>query len=111
MRVTHLDGTTAQRHAIRIQAKKMRYVAEFFAPLFRAKRARAYRKALAILQEVLGAANDATVATTLASELAPGSPAAALVAGWAGAQTDAQDRQLARAWREFTRAKPFWVDH
>jgi inorganic triphosphatase YgiF len=106
-----LEGTPSQRHAIRIQAKKMRYAAEFFAPLFRSKRGRAYRKALAILQGVLGAANDATVATTLASELAPDSPSAALVVGWAGAQADAQDKQLARAWREFTRSKPFWVGH
>ena len=64
--------TSAKRHETRIQAKKMRYAAEFFAPLFSAKRVRAYRKSLATLQQVLGAANDAAVATTLASELGAG---------------------------------------
>jgi triphosphatase len=106
-----LDGTASQRHEVRIQAKKMRYASEFFAPLFPAKRARGYRKALATLQQVLGATNDAAVATTLASELAPDSPSASLVAGWAGAQADTQDRQLKRAWRDFSRAKPFWTGH
>jgi len=103
-----LDGTPAQRHAIRIEAKKMRYATEFFAPLFPGKRTRAYAKALATLQRVLGSVNDATVATTLASELAPESPSAAMVSGWAGAQAGAQDKPLASAWRAFTRTKPFW---
>ena len=50
------------RHAARLAAKKLRYATEFFAPLFPSKRTRAYRKALAALQEELGAWNDAAVA-------------------------------------------------
>ncbi len=106
-----LDTTPAKRHETRIQAKKMRYAAEFFAPLFSAKRVRAYRKSLATLQQVLGAVNDAAVATALASELAPDSPSATLVAGWAGARSGGADKQLARAWRDLADAKPFWTGH
>ena len=104
-----LDGTPEQRHALRIEAKKMRYATEFFAPLFPGKRVRAYGKALATLQRVLGSLNDAAVATTLATELAPDSPSAAMVGGWAGAQADAQTKPMASAWRAFTRAQPFWA--
>jgi triphosphatase len=109
-RAAHDLDETSQRHELRIQGKKMRYAVEFFASLFPAKRGRAYRDALAKLQRVLGAVNDAAVATTLASEVAPDSTSAALVAGWAGAQAGTQDRQLARAWREFAQVKPFWAD-
>ena len=54
------------RHAARLAAKKLRYAAEFFASLFPKKRTRNYRKALAALQEELGAWNDAAVAARIA---------------------------------------------
>lgn len=107
----HVGGTAAQRHALRIQAKKMRYAAEFFASLYPAKAARAYRKALAQLQRVLGLANDAAVASALAGKLAPDSPSTALVDGWTAAQVRTQDKHLAHAWREFDDSKRFWTGH
>ncbi len=104
-----LDESPSARHAIRIQAKKMRYASEFFAPLFPGKRVRPYVRSLASLQRVLGAVNDAAVATALASKLAPGSRSAALVGGWAGAQAAIGDKRLARAWRGLAQTKPFWI--
>lgn len=104
------DGSPDERHQARIAAKKMRYAAEFFEPLFDNKRARAFRRACARLQEELGAFNDASVAATLASDLCgSASRAAALAAGWAAARVDARDKKLARAWRGFTKAGPFWT--
>ncbi len=109
-RVAGLAGMPpAERHRTRILAKRLRYATEFFAPLFPGRRTRAYRKALADLQAVLGALNDATVAAALAAELGdPASPGAALFAGWAAARGDGTARSLERACRAFAGANPFW---
>jgi triphosphatase len=94
----------------RIAAKKLRYAAEFFAPLFPAKRGRTYRKALARLQDVLGRLNDAAVAATLAHELSgPDIASAAAFDGWAAAQTAMLAPELDAAWKAFMRAAPFWT--
>lgn len=103
------DGAEA-RHAARIAVKKLRYATEFFLPHFGERRGRDYRKALAVLQEALGAANDASVAVALAAQVAPGSTGAALVAGWALGRTGAQRRALDRAWQAFAAARPYWKD-
>ncbi len=97
------------RHAARLAAKKLRYASEFFAPLFERKRTQAYRRALSVLQEELGAWNDAAVAARLAAELAGAdSPAAAAFSGWAAAQGSARSAALTAAWEGFARARPFW---
>ncbi len=97
------------RHAARLAAKKLRYAAEFFASIHPRKRTRAYRKALAILQEELGAWNDAAVAARVAAEIAgPQSPAAAALEGWAAARGASRADALEEAWTRFTKARPFW---
>ena len=103
------DMTPGERHRTRILAKRLRYATEFFAPLFPGRRARAYRKALAGLQAVLGEMNDAAVAAVLAAELGdPASPGAAMFAGWAAARAESAARDLDRACRAFADAGPFW---
>ncbi|MCC2981530.1 CHAD domain-containing protein [Sphingomonas sp. IC4-52] len=61
------------RHRVRIQAKKLRYAAEFFESLFTGKRARRryakFRKRLARLQEHLGELNDLATAPSLMKDL------------------------------------------
>jgi triphosphatase len=97
------------RHAARLAAKKLRYATEFFASLYPKKKTRAYCKALATLQEELGAWNDAAVAARLAADLtAPQSPAAAAFGGWAAARGATRSGALADAWLRFTKARPFW---
>ena len=97
------------RHAARLAAKKLRYAAEFFATLYSKKKTRAYRKALAALQEELGAWNDAAVAARLAADITGAqSPAAAAFEGWAAAQGASRGDALASAWTRFTKARPFW---
>jgi CHAD domain-containing protein len=97
------------RHAARLAAKKLRYATEFFAPLFDKKRTRAYRRALTVLQEELGAWTDAAVAAQLAGELAgAASPAAAAFSGWAAAQGIERSAALDADWAAFARARPFW---
>lgn len=103
-------ATPQQRHAARLAAKKLRYATEFFAPLFRAKRATRYRRALTTLQDDLGAWNDVAVATNLAAVLAgPASAATAALAGWAAAQEATRQEALARAWAELAATRPFWA--
>lgn len=97
------------RHAARLAAKKLRYAAEFFASLYPRKKTRAYRKALAILQEELGAWNDAAVAARVAAEITgPQSPAAAAFEGWAAARGVSRGEALSEAWTRFVKARPFW---
>ena len=97
------------RHAARLAAKKLRYAAEFFASLYSRKKTRAYRKALAALQEELGAWNDAAVAARVAAEITgPQSPAAAAFEGWAAARGASRGEALSGSWAKFAKARPFW---
>jgi len=63
------QGGPAERHRLRIAAKRTRYASEFFASLFARRRVRPYVAALARLQDELGALNDADVASRLLTEL------------------------------------------
>ncbi len=98
------------RHAARLAAKKLRYAAEFFASVYPRKKTRAYRKALATLQEELGAWNDAAVAARVAAEITgPHSAAAAAFEGWAAARSASRGEALSQAWARFVKARPFWT--
>lgn len=98
------------RHEVRIDAKKLRYAGEFFAPLFReersVRRAAAFLDALKDLQKHLGDLNDmATAPATLAA---------------LGLDTQAIDRLVDRrdrgkllknaeqAWEQLVDVKRFW---
>jgi inorganic triphosphatase YgiF len=90
------QASDQERHAARIAAKRLRYAAEFFAPLFARRRAGAYVEALAELQDVLGRCNDAASASTHSAELAGTADATLAAAIAAGA---AQAPRLCRASR------------
>jgi inorganic triphosphatase YgiF len=105
----------AQRHRARIAAKKLRYAAEFFAPLYAKSRTEDYIDALANLQEALGMLNDLATAGRLLGEVvpqdAPGrdiSEAVGIVRGWIAASTVSQLGRAAKARRAFAKLKPFW---
>ena len=100
---------------MRVAAKRLRYAAEFFAPLFRHAGASDYIDALAELQGTLGRLNDMAAATRLLDELiAPIrndvelSHAAGVVRGWTAAMSARELERLPKSWRQFARAKPFW---
>ena len=111
----HLQrASPAKRHQVRIAAKKLRYVAEVFVPLFPASRARNYLSALSGLQGALGYLNDLATGERIIDELGIHGRSerfihgAGIVRGWlAGAEALAL-RDAARAWRKFARAKAFW---
>ena len=105
-----MNGSPEERHAVRIAAKRLRYLAEFFAPLFRRKRTKAYLKALTGLQDVLGHLNDATTALQIAIEFGgPADAAIGAVRGWVAAQAVALEPELAAVWKQMVDAKPFWI--
>lgn len=114
----NLDGLDeAGRHDMRIRAKKLRYTAEFFHSLFRAKPARAYLAALAEIQDRLGSLQDGAMVKGLLAELerrektmqpAQVARAAGLIAGWNGARVAADLERLPKAWVDFAAVKPFW---
>jgi triphosphatase len=99
-------------HRARIAAKKLRYCMEFFASLYPQKKVRRYLEALADLQEVLGAVNDAVVAAALIEQAGAGGRVDArvigLARGWVAASEAAARDRLARVWDGFTRHKLFW---
>lgn len=93
----------AEFHALRIQAKRLRYAAELFAPLWGRRRAKRFLGRLAEVQEAFGLANDAAVARGLMAGLARGRPALAWAAGaaegWALARARRVRRRAERAWQ------------
>jgi CHAD domain-containing protein len=67
----HVDQTSAlEMHRLRIKCKKLRYSAEFFAPLFDSKHE--FVGHLKALQDLLGAMHDVAVLPDLLSELVGG---------------------------------------
>lgn len=107
---TLAHDTPEERHAVRVAAKKLRYVAEFFAPADSGKRHRRYVKALARLQDALGRWHDAVTATRLAEGLAASADQATIgaVRGWAAAQIAALEPEITHAWQRFAATDRFW---
>lgn len=103
----------AERHELRIAAKKLRYAAEFFSGIYPQKRVRMYLKSLEALQDVLGDLNDVAVASRMIAALvgakpAPDKkPAALLVAGELRRRKRALRADMRTAWKALEDAKPF----
>jgi len=103
-----------ERHRVRIAAKKLRYAAEFFAPLFPGQRSERYIDSLENLQNVLGDLNDEATTALLMQHLCkdvtdPESQrACGLVLGWASGLAREQLPDAVKAWRAFADRKAFW---
>ncbi len=112
-----------RRHKLRIQAKKLRYAAEFFASVFNGKedgrRYKAFVRALHRLQDCLGELNDIAVHEHRSTAVAEASAArvkaqphqafaAGLVVGHEEARQQTVLQAAERAYDRFREAKPFW---
>ncbi len=99
-------------HEVRLLCKRMRYHAEFFAPLWPRSGARRLIRRLAALQEVLGLLNDEAVAADLMRGLAvPGADRAlaiGVVRGFVAGRGAGHGQEVGRAWDKVRRADPFW---
>ena len=96
-----------ERHQVRIRAKKLRYAADFVAPLY--TDSKAYLEALERLQSVLGMVNDASVAESLVAPLATELPMpCGMLYGWNAMRVDEALRRYPKYWRKFKNASKFW---
>lgn len=98
-------------HGLRIQCKRLRYAAEFFAPLFPGRDTRRFVRALSALQERLGHLNDGAAADGLMASLGSGGGrafAAGVVRGFVAAQSRDVRAKAERSWRKFQQVKTFW---
>ncbi len=99
-------------HEIRLAGKRLRYAAEFFAPLFPGRETRRFLKKMAVLQERLGQINDGAVAAGLMSELGGRGVARAgavgVVRGFVAGSHQSGRRRIERSWRRLLRQDGFW---
>jgi len=104
--------STAERHRLRIQAKKARYAAEFFRSLYSRKPAQKYVGRLTTMQDRLGSMNDAVVGRHLVDALAKADGnhvrANAILSGWYAARIDGDIPHAAAIARKITKIRPFW---
>ncbi len=111
-RFASLDATG--RHKLRIRAKRIRYVAEFFSPLFeQAKGRRSFLKRLKAMQSSLGDLNDIAVARShLADRAELKAPAVAFAAGRVVGWRERGEREeletARRGVEAFREQAPFW---
>jgi CHAD domain-containing protein len=103
----------AEFHALRIEAKRMRYAAELFAPLWSRKRYRRFLERLAEVQEAFGLANDAVVSHGLMGLLAGRAPgpltwAGGLAEGWALARARRARSRAGTAWEALLAGGIYW---
>jgi inorganic triphosphatase YgiF len=103
-----VDADGGQRHGLRIDAKKLRYAAEFFSGLFDAKASARYARKLAELQELLGRLNDAATAHVLLDMLGPEPAARVPVEAWLAATQHEALRELPGAAKGLMMADRFW---
>ena len=101
-------------HDLRIALKKLRYAGEFFAPLYKKSKVRAYLKKLKKLQESLGGLNDiAHLRMTLAgllegSEVRDLCFAAGQVQGWHRERGARLGKKSLHRWKTLKNCEAFW---
>ncbi|MDO9310178.1 MAG: CHAD domain-containing protein [Nitrosomonas sp.] len=102
---------SSERHLARIAAKKMRYTAEAFVPLY-GKRANHFITALAALQDELGRENDMRVGVqllhALPAKLIPLSFELGRLSGALEMEAAQQAHSSNFVWRRLARSKLFW---
>ena len=104
----------SELHALRLRLKKLRYAAEFFAPLFSERRVRTYLKSISRPQEVLGHLNDTRSLKSLLDPLAgrveadSGAKALGAVAGFHAGRIESLLAEARTEVRDFARARRFW---
>lgn len=96
------------RHRVRRRAKRLRYAAEFAAPLFPKAAVEAFLERLRAAQERLGDFNDLCVAMAACRSLAATEPRAWFALGWLAARREAALAEGAAALARWRQAEPFW---
>jgi inorganic triphosphatase YgiF len=98
-----------ERHRARKRLKRLRYLSELVAPLYRPGRVRNFLERLEPAQDELGRYMDIVVAINLATEMAEGGePRAWFNVGWLKAQMPEAVKHCGGALDRVASAKPFW---
>ena len=103
------------RHELRKELKKLRYLVEFFAPLYKKKDVKAFLKQLKGIQTVLGDVVDANVARQLfrdAGLIEETDPGLQRAIGWVIGSSKVKARleweHAADLWKDLEKTGPFW---
>ena len=97
------------RHTVRKRLKRLRYLSELVAPLYRSGRVKRFLGMLEPAQDELGRYMDLVVATTLAHEVVGGGDARAWFnVGWLKAQLPHAVERCGKSLRGVVDADPFW---
>jgi triphosphatase len=102
------DLASEQQHKVRKRLKRLRYLGEFAASLFPAKRVKRYLRALEPAQDALGVHNDLAVARSMAASEADEDPDALLAVGWIDRAQVKSARKATKRLRKAREAAPFW---
>lgn len=97
-----------ERHRVRKDAKRLRYLAEHFGSLFPRKALREYVRELAGAQDALGALIDSAVALRLVENLQPGKSVLIFLRGWLAAHDRIHLARAERALRRLEKSPRFW---
>jgi inorganic triphosphatase YgiF len=105
-------------HRMRIVAKKLRYVAEFFRSIYPKKSSKPFFVALTDLQDDLGSINDAVVTEKLMDEIEPivarrigtirAARARSLITGWQAQRIEHDLNRFLQVWDRFRKCRTFW---
>lgn len=98
----------ADQHGVRKRLKRLRYVAEFAAPLFPRAAVKRYLRGLKPAQERLGDLNDHSMALAIYREAARKDPTAQFGVDWLEAQRAADVKDARKALRKLAAARIFW---
>ena len=98
-----------ERHGVRKRLKRLRYLSELVAPLYRSGRVERFLEQLGPAQDELGHYMDLVVALRLAHDtIDAGDARAWFNVGWLKAQLPRAIGRCAKALRKVATARPFW---
>ncbi|MBC7435492.1 MAG: CHAD domain-containing protein, partial [Bdellovibrionales bacterium] len=96
------------QHRLRKRVKRLRYLAEFAAPLFPSRKTQDFGDSLKPLQDALGLYNDGLMALHTYRALARDDPKAWFAVGWLSAKREPQVLACQCAMQNFSRMRVFW---
>ena len=97
-----------EKHQVRKQLKRLRYLAEFVGPIFDAKASARYLVHLTPAQDALGEFNDKHVALACYRERTAHDPRAWFAVGWLTATETVDAKVCRKALSKIANAKKFW---
>lgn len=107
--------TPEERHSMRKKLKSLRYVTEFFLPLYSAKKATPFLKKLQRLQDIFGYLNDVATSQQLLEIAANNEEAgeeitsqAFLIHSWHLDRAEKAWQNARKSWKKLTKTERFW---